>query len=528
VIRCLVCNSDNPAGAQTCTTCGASLSGDPASGITNALPIGTRLHHDLYTIGKVLGQGGFGITYLGGDSQARRPVAVKEFFPYGSVRRGLAVHPSSALANADFDGARSKFLDEARVLAQFRHPGIVGVYGAFAENHTAYMAMEFLRGRSLQALLDERGPLPEREAVADVTRAGEALEVVHRANLLHRDLKPDNIMVTDDGRVVLIDFGNARTFAAGKTGRMTTMLTPGYAPLEQYGQYVRFGPFTDIYALAATLYHVVTGRMPTDATDRATGAPLPPPRDLNPAVSQGVSDAILWAMAIRVDRRPQTASAFVAALRAALPVDAPMALRRPREPDRSPLPAPAPATPPPGRAVPRDGAAMGAADDEPSYRVAVAGERLTWPMRCACCFEPAGASFNAEHTGGEGLFSLFQTTRTWEVPYCAQCLEHVRLAAESPVPSVGRLAAAPLVGAALGGPIGLLVGLGGAAAAGIMGAAQRSSTLAALVKPTCVASGPAVAYLAWDHGAHTFVFLNRDYVAAFRAENAARLVAERG
>src|SRR5215207_6644189 len=173
------------------------------------------------------------------------------------------------------------------------------------------MVMELLRGRSLGQLVEEQGPLLERDAVAYIRRVGEALIVVHQASLLHRDLKPDNIMLTGDGEVVLIDFGTARAFAAGKTGRMTTMVTPGYAPLEQYGQNVRFGPWTDVYALAATLYHVLTGQMPAPATDRASGVELAPPRTLNPVVSQVTSDAILWAMSMRVDQRPQTVREFL-------------------------------------------------------------------------------------------------------------------------------------------------------------------------------------------------------------------------
>jgi serine/threonine-protein kinase len=147
---------------------------------------------------------------------------------------------------ADFRAARERFLDEARILTRFHHPGIVDVFDSFQGNNTAYMVMEFLRGRSLQQVLDETGPVPEYEAVEYATRVGEALEAVHAARLLHRDIKPDNIMLTEDGRVVLIDFGTARTYAGGKTGRMTTLLTPGYAPLEQYGQQVRFGPYTDV------------------------------------------------------------------------------------------------------------------------------------------------------------------------------------------------------------------------------------------------------------------------------------------
>src|SRR5437879_782833 len=121
------------------------------------------------------------------------------------------------------------------------------------------------------------GPLSEREAVAAIEQVGAALAVVHQASLLHRDLKPENVMVTEEGRVVLVDFGTAREFAAGKTKRMTTLLTPGYAPLEQYGQQARFGAFTDVYALGAMLYHLLTGAVPVVATDRAAGVMLAAP-----------------------------------------------------------------------------------------------------------------------------------------------------------------------------------------------------------------------------------------------------------
>src|SRR5215213_9913139 len=294
VTLCPICNAENPATATSCGTCGAPLTTDTAGAFSGALPPGTRLQGGVYTVGRVLGQGGFGITYLGGDIRARRPVAIKELFPYGSTRRGTNVHPFGGMPASEYASARARFLDEARILARFDHPGIVDVYGTFEENDTAYMVMELLRGKTLGQLVEERGPLTEAEAIDYIRRVGEALAVVHEASLLHRDLKPDNIMLTGDGEVVLIDFGTARAFAAGKTGRMTTMVTPGYAPVEQYSQAVHFGPFTDVYALGATLYHMLTGQMPASATDRASGVELVSPDRLNPAISEVTSDAILW------------------------------------------------------------------------------------------------------------------------------------------------------------------------------------------------------------------------------------------
>ena len=153
----------------------------------------------------------------------------------------LTVQPTGQITVVSFRLARQKFLEEARVLAQFHHRGIVGVYSTFEENNTAYMVMEFIKGKTLLSLVEARGPLPEKEVVNYITQAADALDAVHEAKLLHRDIKPDNLMVTHDGRVVLVDFGTARAFASGKTRCMTAMLTPGYAPLEQYGQQARFG-----------------------------------------------------------------------------------------------------------------------------------------------------------------------------------------------------------------------------------------------------------------------------------------------
>jgi len=525
-LACPICNAENPPAAVACGTCGAPLGTDPSSAFSGALPPGTRLQGGMYSVGKVLGQGGFGITYLGGDIRARRPVAIKELFPYGSTRRGTNVHPFGGLPASEYATTRERFLDEARILARFDHPGIVDVYGTFEENNTAYMVMELLRGKTLGQLVEDRGPLPEHEAIGYIGHVGEALIVVHEASLLHRDLKPDNIMLTGDGEVVLIDFGTARAFAAGKTGRMTTMVTPGYAPLEQYGQSVRFGPFTDVYALAATLYHVLTGQMPAPATDRASGVSLVPPRTLNPAVSAITSDAILWAMSMRVDQRPRNVRQFLDALPSIDAVTAPPPVTARPEPVPS-QPAPrhefdtAPAPPPvPGPAPPRMPRPTWRhpVPYEGPYDVEVTGETLRWPPYCACCFEPADAAYHVEYTAG-GFLGLFQETRGWDVPYCSQCLEHVRVDSARPGGNLGGAVA----GAVIGGPLGLLIGLGSAAHA-LYGAAKHQSQLEALLKPTCVAVGPAVAYRGWYQDTHDFTFLNWSYADAFRRDNGGLLV----
>jgi len=281
------------------------------------LPVGTRLQGDLYSVGKVLGQGGFGITYLGGDTGLKRAVAIKEFFPQvqGCSRNGTAVQPGGMITQAEYLAEKTKFLAEGQRLAQFQHRHIVKVFSLFEENNTAYMVMELLKGKTLLRIIEEHGPLEETEAVAYVTQIAEALDVIHGSKLLHRDIKPENIIVTEASRAVLLDFGTAREFAAGNTRRMTTTLTPGYAPLEQYGQRARFGAPSDIYSLAATLYHLLTGEIPIQATDRAAGVELPAPCRLNPKVSSRVSSAVLSAMEVRVDSRPQSVGDFLKALR---------------------------------------------------------------------------------------------------------------------------------------------------------------------------------------------------------------------
>jgi transposase-like protein len=217
----------------------------------------------------------------------------------------------------EFNEERSKFLEEGQRLAQFQHTSIVRVFSLFEENNTAYMVMEYLKGKTLLEMVEQSGPLDERTVIQLIEQVADALELVHGANVLHRDIKPENVIVVSENRAVLVDFGTAREFAAGKTRKMTTMLTPGYAPLEQYGQHARFGVFTDVYALGASTYHLLTGQIPIQATDRAAGVELAAPVRLRSTISRHVSDAVMWAMEMRVDSRPQSALDFVQAMRGA-------------------------------------------------------------------------------------------------------------------------------------------------------------------------------------------------------------------
>jgi serine/threonine protein kinase len=296
--------------AIICPQCGATVA-TPSISVSLSLPLGTKLFGGKYSVGKVLGQGGFGITYMGADNLLSRPVAIKELFPEGCQRNGTTVQPTR-ITPSDFASMKQRFLEEARLLASLNHPGIVKVYDFFEENNTAYMVMEYLRGKSLAKLVEERGgALGEQEAVGYILKVCEALDVVHKAGYLHRDIKPENIIVCGDGRVVLIDFGAARAYMAGKTGRMTVILTPGFAPYEQYATMARFGPTLDIYALGATLYYLLTGRVPVSAPDRVIGVELKGVREINGRVSRQVEEAVMKAMAMKVDERPQSVEEFV-------------------------------------------------------------------------------------------------------------------------------------------------------------------------------------------------------------------------
>ena len=281
-----------------------------------ALPVGALLT-GTYAVAGVLGQGGFGITYRCHDQMLERDVAVKEFFPSGCQRVGSDVRSARGMSDENYRAARAQFLAEARILARCHHVGIVGVHTAFEANSTAYMVMELLHGQTLAQLLSARGGrMDEAEAVEIVERVGAALGFVHDLDLLHRDIKPDNIIVCDDGRVMLIDFGTARETVLGQAQGQTVMVTPGYAPLEQYAKQARRGAFTDVYSLAATLYHLLSGQMPPAASDRAMGVQLRPLRELNPHISASVAHATQSALQMEIARRPQSVREFLDALRA--------------------------------------------------------------------------------------------------------------------------------------------------------------------------------------------------------------------
>jgi serine/threonine protein kinase len=308
-LLCPVCQSPISDLERPCSTCGSPLG-------NVSLEAGTLLAQGRYRLDTVLGQGGFGITYLAWDQRLARQVALKELFLQGSSRIGTWVRPPALGANSAFEEAKQGFLQESQRLAQFSHPGIVRVWDSFEENGTAYLVMECLEGETLGQLLERENTLPVSEVIPLAEALLAALEGIHALGILHRDLKPDNIFLCKDGRKVLIDFGSARAFDSKHSVGLTRMVTPGYAPPEQYATRAKFGPYTDLYALAATLYHTLAGEAPPAATDRLLGTELPKLARQNPTLErtpqgQNLARALERALALPTDQRPQNAREFL-------------------------------------------------------------------------------------------------------------------------------------------------------------------------------------------------------------------------
>ena len=278
----------------------------------NALPQGHRLQE--YELVRVLGVGGFGMTYLGFDHNLDKAVAVKEYLPSDIVIRTSdnSVAPQTSDFHGDFQWGLERFLDEARTLARFKHPNIIQVYRFFEAHCTAYIVMEYAEGETLSEVLKRKGKLTEAELRAILLLLLDGLEVVHEAEFLHRDIKPLNIIIRqEDDSPVLLDFGAARQAIGAKSRSVTSIVTPGYAPIEQYSSRKAQGPWTDIYALGGVCYRALTGEVPYDATDRIIDDPLVSvvKRCVGQA-SPGFLAAIDRALQVDDRKRPQNVAAW--------------------------------------------------------------------------------------------------------------------------------------------------------------------------------------------------------------------------
>jgi predicted Ser/Thr protein kinase len=253
-----------------------------------------------YTVGQVLGFGGFGITYKAWDSKLRSVVAVKEYYPSGVANRTPGAKNVILFAQnrvKEYNHGLTRFLDEARNMAKFSsYRNIVNIYEYFEENNTAYLVMEYLDGVTLGDFLKDN-VLETDDCIDIILQVSAALKAIHGQGVLHRDVSPDNIFICTSGAVKLIDFGAAR-FAADEDRLLTIILKPGFAPPEQYERVNVQGPWTDIYALGATLYYMATGMKPEESTNRKIQDNLPPPHVINANIPVNVSNTIMKALAI--------------------------------------------------------------------------------------------------------------------------------------------------------------------------------------------------------------------------------------
>lgn len=278
-----------------------------------ALPAGFRL--DSYEIVRELGKGGFGITYQARDMQIGRMVAIKELLPDSIATRvqGNTVIPHSHAHEENWQWARERFVDEARMLAGFRHPNIVAVHRILEANGTVYLVMDCIEGESYESRLNRIGKEPDEISLRRVIEPLiDGLQEVHAAGLLHRDIKPENILFDKRGNPILIDFGAARS-TVGATMMMTSIVTHGYSPIEQYQTKGKMGPWTDIYALGAVMCRAITGEKPPVAADRVLEDDFKWVSYRNPGrFGASFLASVDWALRIRVEERPQNIDLWVA------------------------------------------------------------------------------------------------------------------------------------------------------------------------------------------------------------------------
>ncbi|MBE9097075.1 serine/threonine-protein kinase [Tychonema sp. LEGE 07203] len=285
--------------------------------------IGKSLQGGKYTLEKELGRGGFGITFRANHRYLGQPVVIK------TLNESLRRDPNFA----EFD---RKFQDEARRLASCIHPNIVRVSDFFVEDGQPYMVMDYIAGQNLAEVVGGNNPLPENLAILYITQIGAALKAVHQKGLLHRDVKPQNILLRQGTQeVVLIDFGIAREFTNGATQNHTNMVSDGYAPPEQYFAQGKYTPATDVYGLAATLYTLLTAQVPVAAILR-TSQPMPSPRDLRPELSTTVSQAVMRGMTVEAQNRPGSVDEWLDLLRGQSPDTGPTVAVMPGHGPQSP------------------------------------------------------------------------------------------------------------------------------------------------------------------------------------------------
>lgn len=349
-VLCYNCFHKIDPGMQVCPFCGSAAK-DNLEEHPQALQCGSVIG-GRYIIGRVLGQGGFGITYAALDYGSGEKVAIKEYYPDSLVSRAArgSVMPFRGRDDSEYAYGRSMFLNEAKTLAEFNNiNGIVHVYSYFEENNTAYFAMEYVDGISLKEYIGRAGGrISFEEAKRILIPVMDALAQVHAKGIIHRDIKPDNIYITSKGEIRILDFGSARYSMGEKSRSIDVILTHGFAPREQYSRHGRQGAYTDVYALGATFYYAITGRTPQDSIDRLDDDLLALPSRLGARVTGAEEDVIMQALSVDAQDRYQNMLRFKMAL-LALPGNAPEIPAPPNAPVPANTPVPA-STPTPANA----------------------------------------------------------------------------------------------------------------------------------------------------------------------------------
>ena len=314
VRRCMRCMHELAADQKFCPECGRPYGSVNTESF--ALKPGTILDGK-YLVGEMLGQGGFGITYIGFDLLLEQKVAIKEYFPMSTgmvsrENRSMVVWSTAMMGKTGTQKGFDSFLKEARKMAKLGGiPGVVGVKSVFIQNETAYIVMDFIEGETLLKKLQREGPMPFDTCLSLLTPIIQALAEVHEHGIIHRDISPDNIMVRPDGRLILLDLGAAKDLdIQGRDGNVQSsqmVAKQGFSPIEQYQRNASIGPWTDVYAMAATIYYCCTGILPPTAVDRIVDDTL----TCQPLLTQAQFDVLAYCMSIRAENRPKNMTALL-------------------------------------------------------------------------------------------------------------------------------------------------------------------------------------------------------------------------
>lgn len=380
----------------------------PTLSLETALPTDFLLRNGDFRLERCVARGGFGITYRALDTSSHKLVAIKECFPSGCAREENRVVAGDFFSHSHLQTLKNRLSEQARVLGELNHPNIVKIHDCFEENETIYLVMDWLDGPTLLEMVEENGPFPAKLALGRAGELAAALEAMHRAGLLHLDIKPENAIFCD-GRAVLVDFDLLqRRDGADLTTRPLALLrqcgTPGYAPLEQYGHSAPLSTATDVYALAATLHHLLTGQAPLSSVDRAAGVAMESAAQIC-EIPEPLARALERALALKSDERTLSVTAFRAAWTA---------------PQKSvSMPAPtynddAPQFDAHQVALSQAKLAAGV------YRIVLTIEEPVFPTRCACCGEKTHAK--------SAQLAVKTPSHRWNVPLCETCSRHEKAA----------------------------------------------------------------------------------------------------